>query len=348
MPEVDHSAFERFIVEMLGEQPLHIARLVAKCHDPQVRAALQQRGRVARQRYKVARMVHSRFPEAFTPGCRFLHEFHGPIEMATKVIGELNVQTGRIVACDPFTTDFATENEPLAGVAPRGVFPVEVAIANYDNHDARVACARVRFAGRAAVRWSTPAQPDQFETADGSVDGYGVDSGTGCFFDASAIAEVESKTDAWLAAMEATSVPTWSWHVVGVGPANVVMFSTGAGDGIYASYWGFDGDGEVVELVTDFELLIGSTYERIELALPLPRGKFRHALLEQHDVKMHVPLLTNSSAIIGGGGHARIEHPDGTILGAKRSPALKWYLRRTYRAERSPIRRSTRGRIGPD
>jgi hypothetical protein len=104
------------------------------------------------------------------------------------------------------------------------------------------------------------------------------------------------------------------------------MFSTGFGDGIYASYWGFDSDGQVVELVSDFELLIGSTYERIELPLPLGRGKFRHALLEQHGVTMHVPLLDPSSATIGGTGHARIEHPDGTVLRAKRSPAHRWYL----------------------
>jgi hypothetical protein len=59
------------------------------------------------------------------------------------------------------------------------------------------------------------------------VDGYGVESGTGCFFDASAVSEVD--IDSWLAAMEATSVPTWSWHVADLGAANVALFSTGAG-----------------------------------------------------------------------------------------------------------------------
>lgn len=104
------------------------------------------------------------------------------------------------------------------------------------------------------------------------------------------------------------------------------MFSTGAGDGIHASYWGCDADGQAVELVSDFELLIGPTYERVELPLPLPRGKLRHPLLEQHDVTMHVAVLTRSSATIGGRGRARIEHPDGTVLAAKPRPALRWYL----------------------
>ena len=36
---------------------------------------------------------------------------------------------------------------------------------------------------------------------------------------------------------------------------NVVFCSSGWGDGSYASYWGFDRDGEVVCLVTDFQVL---------------------------------------------------------------------------------------------
>lgn len=269
-------------------------------------------------------MAHSSFADTFTTGRRFVHESDGAIAMTTQVIGELAVPTGRIIAGDPFTTDFEAANEPLAGAAPTGVFPVELALANYDDGDTRVACARVRFAVRPAVRWHAPAQPDQFDTAHGPAAGYGVDSGTGCFFDAGAVGAVDS--DAWLAAMEARQVPTWSWHIAEVGSGNAVLFSTGRGDGIYASYWGLDADGRVVELVTDFELLIGSTFERIELPVPLPRGTFRHPLLEKHGITMHVPLLARSSAIIGGKGFARIELPDGTVLGSKRRPALKWYL----------------------
>ena len=88
--------------------------------------------------------MHSPFGDAFTPGCQLVHDLAGSIEIATKTIGELKVPTGRIVASDPFTTDFADRNEPLIGVAPTGVFPVELVLANYGNGDVRVACARVR------------------------------------------------------------------------------------------------------------------------------------------------------------------------------------------------------------
>ena len=53
--------------------------------------------------------------------------------------------------------------------------------------------------------------------------------------------------------MDRTYVPTWSWANVEVGDRrNVVMFSTGLGDGIYSSYFGYDERGNPVCLVTDF------------------------------------------------------------------------------------------------
>jgi hypothetical protein len=38
------------------------------------------------------------------------------------------------------------------------------------------------------------------------------------------------------------------------------------------SYWGFDAADRLIELVTDFEVLVGPISERLELPLPLPRG----------------------------------------------------------------------------
>jgi hypothetical protein len=34
----------------------------------------------------------------------------------------------------------------------------------------------------------------------------------------------------------------------------VIVFQSGYGDGFYASYWGFDAEGQLVCLVTDFDL----------------------------------------------------------------------------------------------
>lgn len=263
--------------------------------------------------------VHSPFANAFRPGARFVQEGRGLVDVSTRVLGELKVPSGRLCASDPFTTDFDGPAAGFARVAPTGVFPVEACVARFDLGDERVACARVRFADAVAVRWEVATFAGQRALAEGEVPGYGVDAGTGCFFDAEARGDVDEATgEAWIAAMEATRVDTWCWHVAELGGANVVMFSSGWGDGFYTSYWGFDRDDRVVELVTDFEVLVEAVSERFELALPLPRGKVEHPLLAKAGVTLRRPLLSSTTAILGGAGGARVE------LSGGESVEMKW------------------------
>lgn len=252
--------------------------------------------------------VHSPFANAFRPGTRFVQEGRGLVDVSTRVLGELTVPSGRLCASDPFTTGFDGPAGAFARAAPTGVFPVEVCVARFDQGDARVACARVRFADAEAVRWEVATFAGQRALAEGEVPGYGVDAGTGCFYDAEARGDVDEATgEAWLAAMRANGVDTWSWHAAELGGANVVMFSSGWGDGFYTSYWGVDGGGRVVELVTDFEVLVEAVSERFELPLPLPRGKIEHPLLAKAGVTLKRPLLSGTTAILGGAGGARVE-----------------------------------------
>lgn len=273
------------------------------------------------------RMVHSPFAAAFTPGTRFAQEQGEPIEVSTRVIGDLRVPSGRILVGDPFTTSFESPGTPLTLEAPTGVFPVEVAVARFDNGDARVACARVRFDPAVhAQRWEVAAFEGQEPPFDDKIPGYGVDAGMACFFDEEARSAVdEATTDAWLAATEKNEVNTWTWHVADIGKANVVMCSSGWGDGFYASWWGFDAAGRIVELVTDFEVLIGATSECFELPLPLPRGRVHHSLLEKHDVTMKAPLFSRTTVIMGGKGSARVELSDGAPVQMTRKGAERHY-----------------------
>lgn len=220
--------------------------------------------------------------------------------MSLRAVGELRVPTGCILVGDPGTTDFAAPASPLALRAPTGVFPVEVALATFDAGDTRVACARVRFADRPATKWEAALFEGDVAGPDAEA-AYGVDCGTGCFYDAAACGEVDEATSAaWLAALRRNAVDTWSWHVAKVGHANVVMFSSGWGDGFYGSYWGFDEYGEVVELVTDFDVLVELTSERLELPLPLTRGTQEHPWLAERGISVRRPLFGRTSAIVGG------------------------------------------------
>jgi hypothetical protein len=263
--------------------------------------------------------VHSPFAAAFTRGARFADDRGRSIEMSVHRLGELQVPSGRLCASDPFTTSFESE-KPFAYMAPAGVYPVELAIASFDNADQRVACARVRFSAENAVatRWELALLEEQAEPGADEVAGYGVDAGMGCFFDQHAQGKVDEKeSEAWLRAAEKNSVDTWTWHLSELGAANVVMFSSGFGDGFYGSYWGSSAEGGLVELVTDFEVLIGSILERFELPLPLARGPLRHPVLERHDVDFRVPWLARRTVILGGKGAARVELTDGSPVTMK-------------------------------
>lgn len=63
-----------------------------------------------------------------------------------------------------------------------------------------------------------------------------------------------------IAEMELNSCGSASWAdvlVVESTGANVITFSSGWGDGEYASFWGYDASGELTCLITDFALFPG-------------------------------------------------------------------------------------------
>lgn len=195
------------------------------------------------------------FSQAF--GSRFtVAASDGPIALSRLDIGLLGVPSGRIVACDPFVCDGI---EAFSRRVPAGKFPVQLAMAEMPD-DERVAFARILFADRPAVRWEMALRPGQTLAAlkPGYIHGYGVDTGTGAFMDAvthapyMAATAGEAATERLVAALNAAPVASRTWLLRPFGQANVAMFSSGWGDGFYASYFGLDETGRVVALVTDF------------------------------------------------------------------------------------------------
>lgn len=272
-------------------------------------------------------MVHSPFAAAFTPGTRFVSDDGSLIEIEHHVVGELAVPTGWLGASDPFTTHFEARDGAFAVRAPVGTFPVELAIARFVNGDRRVACARVCFDRAApAVRWEMALREGERTPGADEAAGYGVDTGMGSFYDLAVRAEVDEATsEAWLAATDRNQVLSWTSHVAALGGANVVMFSSGWGDGFYTTWWGLDAADRPVELVTDFELLVGPISERIELASPLARGRVHHPLLDQRGLTVRVPLWSRTRATIAGTGTARIELSDGSPVTMTRSGDKRRY-----------------------
>lgn len=198
----------------------------------------------------------------------------GDLVLRVKEIGELVVTSGKVTACDPFTSP---ETPPFAREVRTGKYAVVLCIAEI-GEDRRVARALVRIGGGRAVRFE-PARCENAEElglGEGELPGYCVDSGTGCFMDVDAAralagggeddedgdddegGEPEEVTEELLDELDENGVPSWSWAVKTVDPgsgANVVAFTTGYGDGVYSSWIGFDDEDEAVAIVTDFGVL---------------------------------------------------------------------------------------------
>lgn len=196
------------------------------------------------------------FSQAFDPGFTVTPP-DGPITLSRIEIGKLGVPSGRIVACDPFICD---RIEAFSRRVPTGKFPVQLAVARLSQDDERVAFARILFADRPAERWEMALRPGQTlrDLQPGYIHGYGVDTGTGAFMDAATLAPYlaatadEAATMRLVDVLNAAPVGTRAWLLRPYGQANVAMFSSGLGDGFYASYFGLDSAGRVVALVTDF------------------------------------------------------------------------------------------------
>lgn len=204
------------------------------------------------------------FTQAFREGAKATGPDGKQATIAVHPTGDLVMTTGRIVACDPFV---CPETEPFTVTAQPGQYPVLLSIAHLANGDKRVAYAMLRFEDRPTARWEMALLPDQNpnDLKDDEWFCYGVDSGTGCFMDAETAAELmrAEGDNSGLAQrlddeMAKSYQYTWSWANVSLDAAdgaNVIVFSSGWGDGCYPSYFGYDAAGHVVCLVTDFHVL---------------------------------------------------------------------------------------------
>jgi hypothetical protein len=184
-------------------------------------------------------------------------------------IGKVIITSGRIAAADPFVG--LQTAKPFTQAVPTGAFPVRLAVGDHpagETKDNRVSLARVDFTDRPTVRWSMAItrEHDLATLKDGEIFGYGVDAGTGSFFDPAvqpAIDAIYAKNpeayNDWQNEGEANGpkiIGQYSFVLMlPAGDANVAMFHSGWGDGFYASWFGYDADGNVTALVTDFNTI---------------------------------------------------------------------------------------------
>ncbi len=209
-------------------------------------------------------MVPAKIPvyleEAFSTGFTKTDADKDVFTFSMVEVGKLNVAKGKIIACDPICLYF---EDPFIDDFPIGQFPVELAIAKINNEDECVGYARIKFSESRPVRWQlalTEGQ-DMSTLENDEYFGYGVDSGTGSFMDISGYQEYDELYKDEEAFNEVTQrlkenyKDTRTWLLWQGSEGNAALFSSGYGDGLYATYVGFDAAGKICRLVTDFALM---------------------------------------------------------------------------------------------
>lgn len=201
---------------------------------------------------------------AFVPRAKLKEEGRVyAVELVT--LPPLVLPTGRIFACDPYTMFGAA---PFERAVRRGAYPVTLSVAKISGRvtDRRVGCAMVRFAKGPVAEWVNATKKGQKVTrlAPGYHYGYGVDAGVGCFGDASVLPTLDlvdevvranGRGEGFLYDVTARDLDDRRWGSAVLDPktkANMLVFSSGFGDGVYPSYWGLSKSGKAVCLVTDF------------------------------------------------------------------------------------------------
>ena len=207
--------------------------------------------------------------EAFQDGTR-LPAGDVTVTARTLAIGDLPLPTGEVIVADAFA---GADTEPLAQRVSPGAYPVSLSLITYlDSPYEAIAAAKVRFAPGMPVTWhlaTTPGQ-DTSTLAEDEFFGYPVDSGRAMFASPAGARLLGEKlfvfgvlNVAYLKAfseqMEANAPNGGAWinRVLDTDDrTNVVAFQSGNGDGVYAAYWGYDAEGTLVVLVTEFGLVI--------------------------------------------------------------------------------------------
>jgi hypothetical protein len=171
-------------------------------------------------------------------------------------LADVSLTSGEVVACDAAILD----ELPFERRVTPGRYPLTLLIAKIKD-DERVAFAVLRFSAQPVLQWELAIKPGQDRTTlkPDQIFGYGVDSGTGAFADAKAIAAIVDDPEAMQKfvndcgdEMQKCYRHTRSWAVAEGESGSIAAFSSGYGDGFYASYFGLDAAGAPAVLVTDF------------------------------------------------------------------------------------------------
>ena len=192
----------------------------------------------------------------------------GKMEVDTLEIGEVNLPTGEILACDPLVE--LEEARTYLQKTPIGKFPVKIAVVLSEDYGDRYACVKVEFNKNKPVVYElavTGNEEGMDEAKEDEYYGFGVDAGMGCVADKKAQEEysrywkkLEEEgadnpyDDIFEELLEESFKKSpkyqrdcgdWANFIIPDTDLNIPVFASGWGDGYYPCYFGYDEKGEL-------------------------------------------------------------------------------------------------------
>ena len=198
----------------------------------------------------------------------FIEKKIGKMEVDTLEIGEVNLPTGEILACDPLVE--LGEVKTYLQKTPLGKFPVKIAVVLSEDYGDRYACVKVEFNKNKPVVYELAVTGNEKEMDEAKEDeyyGFGVDAGMGCVADKKAQEEYSKYwkkleeegadnlyDDIFEELLEDSfkKFPKyqrdggdWANFIIPDTDLNIPVFASGWGDGYYPCYFGYDEKGEL-------------------------------------------------------------------------------------------------------
>lgn len=187
-------------------------------------------------------------------------------------IGNVSLPSGKVVVRDPLVSLNANQS-PYFVQAPKGNFPVSIAVVKSEDWGDRYAVVKVEFTKEKPVvyREALIGIEELEGVTEDDFFGFAVDAGLGCITDAEVLPSVDKFVDEldadnvyddYFAGIFAQSYKDhpgnqreagdWiNWTVPGTG-YQIPMFASGFGDGGYPVYFGYDANGEICGLYIQF------------------------------------------------------------------------------------------------
>lgn len=193
-------------------------------------------------------------------------------KMETMEIGNVSLPSGKIVVRDPLVY-LSSDEKPYFIQAPKGNFPVTVAVVKSEDWGDRYAVVKVQFTKEKPVvyREALIGIEDLEDVTEDDFFGFSVDAGLGCITDAEVLpfvdqfvaeTEVDNVYDDYFADIFAQShkdfpnnqrdAGDWiNWKVPNT-DYQIPMFASGFGDGSYPVYFAYDVNNEICGLYIQF------------------------------------------------------------------------------------------------